>query len=86
VVMPLVAADVGGQQPVHPAAEVTVAGWPQRQVEMVVHQAERQHPHGRVAPLEHGRGLRVRSVSRVSAFSQLAIALELLAAISHPLG
>jgi hypothetical protein len=39
-----------------------------------------------IGKIEHGHGVLVRSVSRVSAFSQPAIELELLTTISHPLG
>jgi hypothetical protein len=42
----LTAVDMRGQQPVHPEAEVSVTCRPERQVELVVHQAERQEPHG----------------------------------------
>jgi len=45
VVMALIAADVRGQQPVHPATEVAVSRGPDDQVEMIGHQAEGQHPH-----------------------------------------
>jgi hypothetical protein len=42
----LIAPDVRAQQPVHPEAEASVICRPERQVELVVHQAERQEPHG----------------------------------------
>jgi hypothetical protein len=41
---------------------------------------------GRAAVAVAHTGVRISSVSHVSAFSQPAIELELLAAISHPLG
>ena len=43
--MALIAADVRGQQPVHPATEIAVGRGPDDQVEMIGHQAEGQHPH-----------------------------------------
>jgi hypothetical protein len=46
MVMPLVAPDMGCQEPVHPAAQVPVAGRPEGQVEMIGHQTIGQHPHG----------------------------------------
>ena len=38
VVVPMVAADMGGEQPLHPAAQVAVAARPEHEVEMVGHQ------------------------------------------------
>jgi hypothetical protein len=41
----LVAAGVGGEQPVHAGAEVAVAGRPDSEVEVVGHQAKGQEAH-----------------------------------------
>jgi hypothetical protein len=46
MVMPLLAPDMGCQEPVHPAAQVPVLGRPEGQVEMIGHQTIGQHPHG----------------------------------------
>jgi hypothetical protein len=45
VVVPLVTADIGSEHPVHPAAQVAVAQRPERQMEMIGHQAVSQDPH-----------------------------------------
>ncbi len=45
-VMPLVAPNMGCQEPVHPAAQVPILGRPKGQVEMIGHQTIGQHPHG----------------------------------------
>ena len=46
VIMPLVAADVGREQPVHPAAQVSISQGPERQMKMVRQHAICQNPHG----------------------------------------
>ena len=45
-IMPLVAADVGREQPVHPAAQVSISQGPERQMKMVRQHAICQNPHG----------------------------------------
>jgi hypothetical protein len=47
---------------VHPAAEIAVIGWPESGVEMIVHQAKRQDPHGmakRCLGAEFEKGLEI---------------------------
>ena len=44
--MPLVAADVGCEQSVHPAAQVSIPQGPGRQMKMVRQHAICQNPHG----------------------------------------
>jgi hypothetical protein len=46
VIMPLGAADVGREQPVHPAAQVSIPQGPERQMTMVRQHALGQNPHG----------------------------------------
>jgi hypothetical protein len=46
VIVPQVAADVGGQEPVHPPAQVPVGVRPDGQMEMVGHKAVGQDAHG----------------------------------------
>ncbi len=41
----MVAADMGGEEPGHVSAQLTVLAWPKCEVEMVGHQAEGQQPH-----------------------------------------
>jgi len=46
VIMPLVAADVGREQPVQPADQVSSSQGPERQMKMVRQHALCQNPHG----------------------------------------
>jgi site-specific DNA recombinase len=45
VVMPQITADVSGQQPVHPAAQVAVVTGPESEVKMIGHKAASQNSH-----------------------------------------
>lgn len=46
VVVTMGAADMRRQQPVHPAAEVTISRWPECPVDVIRHQAGSQHAQG----------------------------------------
>ncbi len=46
VIVPPVGADMGRQQPMHSAAEVTVSQRPERQVEVTGHDTVSQNAHG----------------------------------------
>lgn len=45
-VMPVVAAHMGGQEPLHPAAEIAVVVRPKHKMEVIGHQAVAQETHG----------------------------------------
>jgi hypothetical protein len=41
-----IASHMGGEEPVHPAAEVAIVTWPERHVKVIGHEAVSDDPHG----------------------------------------
>src|SRR5579863_742419 len=69
-VMAVVAADMARQQPLHPAAEISIVVRPKHQVKMVVEQAIREHAH---------RQARVRRRHQSNERRKIAILMEYVA-------
>jgi hypothetical protein len=44
-ITPVMSANVRGKQPVHPAAQIAVAAWPQHEMKVVWHQAPSEYAH-----------------------------------------